>query len=143
MLRAAVEAEPDDPGAWSALVDFLIEFTDCEPGWAWLQAERHQRIGREARELAEATRLMAIGSPALAVLRGVILDAVGLDAEAEGSILLEAGPHHPLALSSTEPDDAGTLWTQNFITVGAGWVLDKHRENARGWANLAMPIVPL
>lgn len=127
MLKA-IEQEPDDLTAERALTDLLVEERDMNPTEAARHAEQVMQTARDARDLAEAARLMQPHQLWHAELCLDIRRHLYLPDGFRCVVVIVAGSEPP-RLCPACPAPAPPLWHDSTITVGALWVIRHWRGN--------------
>lgn len=127
MLKA-IELNPDDLTAEVALTDLLVEERDMQPTEAAAAAANALQTARDARDLAEAARLMQKDQPWHVALCTDIRRTIFLPDYYPCTIVVVVGDSAPGMCDVGEPT-APPFWTGDIITVGALWVVRHFRSN--------------
>lgn len=127
LLLLSINQDPDDLTAVCALTDALIEERDMQRSEADRHAERVVQAVRDARDLAEAARLMRPEQPWHDELVTDIMSACGSPL-LSGTIIVVTSDMTPFVSGSLQHGQ-GRAWFNPTITVGAQWLIRHFRSN--------------
>lgn len=133
LLTKMIEADPDNLVGERMLTDALVEERDMIPTEAAEHVRRVIQSARDARDLTDATKLLAIGQPRREYLLNLILLGCGLEDVSDATVFVTVGsaaPHLILLDSITPGRVAFSPWT---LVVGATWLLRYQREHVSQW----------
>lgn len=132
-LICAVTEHPDEQAPADMLADFLIEHHEHTRESAQREVQFHQRCGFEAREVAQAAKLLAQESDCRIPIRAAACASVNLHHGTFTLFIVEGG-HWPIIRTRRGPKRRGASTREHFIYVGARWVLNLwrlHTDNGR------------
>lgn len=122
-----LESDPDNLVGETMLVDALIEERDMTPGEARRYASRVRQSGRDARDLARAAELLAVGHPDREQVLAALLHGLGIDYTERVTVVLTSGADRPVvSAAAAAPDER--YWPNWTLTVNALEVLAVYRR---------------